>query len=132
MPLLVNMQPAGNISASYYRAGGLPAVMHELIMGKDRCRCSDDQRPDPGRQCQAGAQQGRRRHQPYEAPMREQAGFQPIEGKPLRDRDHEDLGDLGGIPRRFLEDPTDRMHSRAARSCSRGPRTITTASTTRH
>ena len=32
MPLLVNMQPAGKyLGEEYYRAGGLPAVMNELI-----------------------------------------------------------------------------------------------------
>ena len=32
IPLLVNMQPAGRFLAeAYYRAGGLPAVMHELL-----------------------------------------------------------------------------------------------------
>ena len=32
VPLLVNMQPAGQyLGEEYYRAGGLPAVMHELI-----------------------------------------------------------------------------------------------------
>ena len=51
VPLLVNMQPAGEyLGEEYYRAGGLPAVMHELlaagrlhgdaltINGKTRCR----------------------------------------------------------------------------------------------
>src|SRR5213082_3924396 len=32
VPLLVNMQPAGKyLSEEYYRAGGLPAVLHELL-----------------------------------------------------------------------------------------------------
>src|SRR5512133_4000329 len=32
IPLLVNMQPAGKyLGEEYYRAGGLPAVMHELL-----------------------------------------------------------------------------------------------------
>src|SRR6202167_1912277 len=32
VPLLVNMQPAGDyLSEDYFRAGGLPAVMHELM-----------------------------------------------------------------------------------------------------
>ena len=32
VPLLVNMQPAGKyLGEEYYRAGGLPAVLHELI-----------------------------------------------------------------------------------------------------
>src|ERR1700736_55334 len=35
VPLLVNMQPAGQcLGEEYYRAGGLPAVMHELIAAK--------------------------------------------------------------------------------------------------
>src|SRR5208283_5241980 len=32
VPLLVNMQPAGDyLGEDYYRAGGLPVVMHELL-----------------------------------------------------------------------------------------------------
>ena len=32
VPLLVNMQPAGKyLGEDYYRAGGLPAVLHELL-----------------------------------------------------------------------------------------------------
>ena len=32
VPQLVNMQPAGRyLGEEYYRAGGLPAVMHELL-----------------------------------------------------------------------------------------------------
>src|SRR5260221_7925992 len=35
MPLLVNMQPAGKyLGQEYYRAGGLPAVLHELIAAR--------------------------------------------------------------------------------------------------
>jgi dihydroxy-acid dehydratase len=35
IPLLVNMQPAGEyLAEEYYRAGGLPAVMHELLNAK--------------------------------------------------------------------------------------------------
>jgi dihydroxy-acid dehydratase len=35
VPLLVNMQPAGKyLGEEYYRAGGLPAVMHELMTAK--------------------------------------------------------------------------------------------------
>ena len=40
VPLLVNMQPAGKyLGEEYYRAGGLPAVMHELMKAK---RIHDD------------------------------------------------------------------------------------------
>src|ERR1700719_3978866 len=35
IPLLVNMQPAGEyLGEEYFRAGGLPAVMHELLQAK--------------------------------------------------------------------------------------------------
>ena len=35
VPLLVNMQPAGKyLGEEYYRAGGVPAVMHELLKAK--------------------------------------------------------------------------------------------------
>src|SRR6202050_2356240 len=35
VPLLVNMQPAGEyLGEEYFRAGGLPAVMHELLAAK--------------------------------------------------------------------------------------------------
>src|SRR6202795_4082606 len=35
VPLLVNMQPAGDfLGEDYFRAGGLPAVMHELLAAK--------------------------------------------------------------------------------------------------
>ena len=35
VPLLVNMQPAGKyLGEEYYRAGGLPAVMHELLKAR--------------------------------------------------------------------------------------------------
>src|SRR5262249_36232871 len=35
VPLLVNMQPAGKyLGEEYYRAGGLPAVMHELLAAR--------------------------------------------------------------------------------------------------
>ena len=51
VPLLVNMQPAGNyLGEEYYRAGGLPAVMHELDeAGRIHARCADHQRQAHGR-----------------------------------------------------------------------------------
>ena len=46
VPLLVNMQPAGEyLGEEYYRAGGLPAVMHELLdAGRLHGNALDDQR----------------------------------------------------------------------------------------
>ena len=82
VPLLVNMQPAGRyLGEEYYRAGGLPAVMHELmkagrihadaltINGKtigDNVGQAGTQDPDVIR--------------PYDKPLKKTAGFRVIKG----------------------------------------------------
>ena len=57
VPLLVNMQPAGEyLGEDYYRAGGVPAVMHELLAGRpDPRRRAHRQRQDDRRECRARA-----------------------------------------------------------------------------
>ena len=54
VPLLVNMQPAGKyLGEEYYRAGGLPAVMHELLQaGRIHADALHHQRQDHGRERQ--------------------------------------------------------------------------------
>ena len=82
VPLLVNMQPAGKyLGEEYFRAGGLPAVMHELLKnGRGSRRRAHDQRQDHGRQRQA------RRHadadviRPYDKPLKQHAGFKVLSG----------------------------------------------------
>src|SRR5579884_3875994 len=82
VPLLVNMQPAGTyLGEEYYRAGGLPAVLHELlhagrlhgevrtVNGKtlaDNLRNAKTSDPDVIR--------------PYERPLMAQAGFKVLRG----------------------------------------------------
>ena len=57
MPLLVNMQPAGKyLGEEYYRAGGLPAVMNELMKaGRIHEGRADRQRQDDGRELSQSA-----------------------------------------------------------------------------
>ena len=57
VPLLVNMQPAGKyLGEEYFRAGGLPAVMNELLQGQAHPRRrAHHQRQDHGRERQARA-----------------------------------------------------------------------------
>ena len=52
VPLLVNMQPAGKyLGEEYFRAGGLPAVMNELLQRQAHPRRrADHQRQDHGRE----------------------------------------------------------------------------------
>ena len=51
VPLLVNMQPAGEyLGEEFFRAGGVPAVIKELMkVGKIREGCADRDRQDHGR-----------------------------------------------------------------------------------
>jgi len=82
VPLLVNMQPAGHyLGEEYYRAGGLPAVLHELLgagrlhaealtingarMG-DNVRHSETQNEDVIRR--------------YGSPLKQHAGFKVLSG----------------------------------------------------
>jgi dihydroxy-acid dehydratase len=105
IPLLVNMQPAGfYLGEEYHRAGGVPAVVRELMAHK---RIHEDavtgQRPHHGRELPRGAQARRRR----DLELRQAAG----EGRRLpgaarqsvRFRDHEDQRDLEGIPRPLFD-----------------------------
>ena len=82
VPLLVNMQPAGHyLGEEYFRAGGLPAVMHELLKAK---RIHADAMTINGKTM---GENVRRAHikdtdviKPYNAPMKKQAGFKVLKG----------------------------------------------------
>jgi dihydroxy-acid dehydratase len=82
VPLLVNMQPAGEyLGEDYYRAGGLPAVMHELhaagrlhgdaitVNGK---AVSDNVAPAKSTNAKVIL--------PYDKPMKPHAGFKVLRG----------------------------------------------------
>ena len=82
VPLLVNMQPAGKyLGEEYYRAGGLPAVMNELLKAK---RIHADALTVNGKtmgQNVRGARSGNSDViKPYNAPMKKQAGFKVLKG----------------------------------------------------
>ncbi|MGB8046065.1 MAG: IlvD/Edd family dehydratase, partial [Pseudolabrys sp.] len=82
VPLLVNMQPAGHyLGEEYYRAGGLPAVMHELLKAKrihadaltiNGKTMGDNVRRAPSKDADV--------IKPYKAPMKKQAGFKVLKG----------------------------------------------------
>ena len=83
VPLLVNMQPAGKyLGEEYYRAGGLPAVMHELLKARPHPRRrADDQRQDHGRERQAARKTPDADViKPYSKPMKKKAGFKVLTG----------------------------------------------------
>jgi dihydroxy-acid dehydratase len=82
VPLLVNMQPAGKyLGEEYFRAGGLPAVMHELLKAK---RIHADARTINGKtmgeNVKRAASQDADVIKPYKQPMKKRAGFLVLKG----------------------------------------------------
>ena len=108
VPLLVNLQPAGEyLGEDYHHAGGVPAVVAELmkagllphpdaltVNGKsigDNCRKVREREP--------------RRHPQRRRAAARNAGFINLKGNLFDSRDHEDQRDLAGIPRALSVQP---------------------------
>jgi dihydroxy-acid dehydratase len=82
VPLLVNMQPAGKyLSERFHRAGGVPAVMWELLQaGKidgSAITCTGRTQAENLEGCEAT---DREVIHPYSAPLKERAGFLVLKG----------------------------------------------------
>jgi xylonate dehydratase len=82
VPLLVNMQPAGEyLGEDYYRAGGLPAVMHELLAAK---RLHGDALTINGKTIADNVAETQTTNRavirPYNDPLKAQAGFKVLRG----------------------------------------------------
>ena len=105
VPLLVNMQPAGEyLGEEYYRAGGLPAVMHELLQAG---RLHGDAITVNGKTCAENVARGEG-DQPESHPALRQAdesagGLQGAARQSVRFGDHEDQRDLRRIPAALSE-----------------------------
>jgi dihydroxy-acid dehydratase len=82
VPLLVDMQPAGKyLGEDYYRAGGLPAVIHELLRAG---RVHGDAKTINGKTMAENVRRARIQNpdviRPYAKPMKKQAGFKVLKG----------------------------------------------------
>ncbi len=82
VPLVVNMQPAGEyLGEDYYRAGGLPAVMHELLQAG---RLHGDAMTVNGKTYAENVARAKATNSkviwPYDRPMKAQAGFKVLRG----------------------------------------------------
>ena len=82
VPLLVNLQPAGKyLGEDYYRAGGLPTVLNELLRG-DRLHADAltingktlGENANSAKACDADV------IRPYAKPLKEKAGFKVLSG----------------------------------------------------
>jgi dihydroxy-acid dehydratase len=82
VPLLVNMQPAGKyLGEEYHRAGGLPAVLNELLKAK---RIHADAPTINGRTIGENVSRAMVQDadviRPYDKPLKQQAGFKVLRG----------------------------------------------------
>ena len=82
IPLLVNLQPAGEyLGEDYYRAGGVPAVVAELIeQGKIREDAITVNGKTLVENCKGRFSKDRRVIKPYNEPLKKQAGFLNLKG----------------------------------------------------
>jgi len=82
VPLMVNMQPAGEyLGEEYYRAGGLPAVMNQLMQAG---RIHADARTINGKTMGENVAHAKIADEdvirPYDRPLKERAGFKVLSG----------------------------------------------------
>ena len=82
VPLLVNMQPAGAfLGEDFYRAGGLPAVLHELVAaGRIHADALTVNGATIGANCFGRATEAPEVIRPYQNPLMREAGFIVLRG----------------------------------------------------
>jgi dihydroxy-acid dehydratase len=82
VPLLVNMQPAGEyLGESFFRAGGVPAVMGELMKaGRLHTGAMTASGNEMGANLAGVESQDQDVIRPYDRPLRENAGFKVLSG----------------------------------------------------
>ncbi|MCW5770433.1 MAG: dihydroxy-acid dehydratase family protein [Rhodospirillaceae bacterium] len=82
IPLLVNLQPAGEyLGEDFHRAGGVPAVIHELMKaGKIRETAKTANGKTIGENCRDSGIGDEQVIRPYDKPMKQDAGFAVLRG----------------------------------------------------
>jgi dihydroxy-acid dehydratase len=110
VPLLVNMQPAGfYLGEEYFRAGGLPAVMNELLKAK---RIHADALTINGRTMGENVKRAKVADadviKPYNKPMKKQAGFKVLKGNLFDSAIMKTSVISDDFRKRFLSNPKDR------------------------
>lgn len=112
-PLLLNVQPAGEyLCEEYYRAGGLPAIIAELLQHKalphpEALTCTGRDIKDHA--MAAGVTWDRRVILPYDKPMKENAGFLHMGGNLFDSAIMKASVISEEFHHKFLSDPQDPM-----------------------
>ena len=109
VPLLVNMQPAGEyLGEEYYRAGGLPAVMHELL---DAGRLHGDALTINGKTVADNVARAKATNpaviRPYKEPLKAEAGFRVLHGNLFDSAIMKTSVISDEFRKRYLSDPKD-------------------------
>src|SRR5215211_3581210 len=109
IPLLVNMQPAGvYLGEEYHRAGGLPAVMAELIAaGKVRENALTVNGKTIGENCRGKFSWNREVIRSYGQPLKEKAGFLNLTGTLFDSAIMKTSVISEEFQKRYLDDPKD-------------------------
>jgi dihydroxy-acid dehydratase len=109
VPLLVNMQPAGEyLGEEYYRAGGLPAVMNELLAAG---RLHGGARTINGKTIAENAGSAKATNLrvilPYDQPLKARAGFKVLHGNLFDSAIMKTSVISDEFRQRYLSDPKD-------------------------
>ena len=134
MPLLVNLQPAGEyLGEDYHRAGGVPAVMGQLIKA--------GMLPHPNQITANGKSMGENCTdaeiintdviKPIETPIKEHAGFINLSGNLFDSAIMKTSASARNLQIAICPTPTIRMPLKDARLCLTDQRISTNASTTK-
>jgi dihydroxy-acid dehydratase len=109
LPLLVNMQPAGKyLGEDYYRAGGLPAVLHELMRaGRLHARALTINGKTVGENVERAAATDADVIRPYDRPLRQRAGFKVLSGNLFGSAIMKTSVISEEFNRRYLSNPAD-------------------------
>jgi dihydroxy-acid dehydratase len=110
VPLLVNMQPAGEyLGEEYFRAGGLPAVMNEMLKAK---RIHGDALTINGKTMEENVRRAKSADanviKPYDKPLKSQAGFKVLKGNLFDSAIMKTSVISDDFRKRFLSDPKDK------------------------
>ncbi|HEY5796489.1 MAG TPA: dihydroxy-acid dehydratase, partial [Bosea sp. (in: a-proteobacteria)] len=108
IPLLVNLQPAGEyLGEDYYRAGGVPAVVAELVAkGKIKPAITANGRT-LAENCEGFFAEDRNVIKAYDAPMKAQSGFLNLRGNLFDSAIMKTSVITPEFRKRYLENPKD-------------------------
>jgi dihydroxy-acid dehydratase len=109
VPLLVNVQPTGvYLGEEYHRAGGVPAVVNELMQGgKIHRGVLTVNGKSMGENCAGRAVQDDEVIRPYAKPLKEKAGFLNLKGNLFDSAIMKTSGISEEFRTRYLENPKD-------------------------